>query len=68
MEWLAKRVVTGGLVIGLVASISGCSIGSLVGVPTPEPWTLPTPEPTATMALVEPTATPPTQRTVTVTI
>ncbi len=68
MEWLAKRVVTGGLMIGLVASMSGCSIGSLVGAPTPEPWTPPTPEPTATVVVLEPTATPPAQRTVTVAI
>jgi HlyD family secretion protein len=55
------------LILGIAFGLSSCSISTLVGAPTPEPWTPPpTPEPTA--VAIEPTATTtvPVQKTVAV--
>jgi len=67
MEDRLQRVVRHILMITLLVGLSGCSISSLVGAPTPEPWT-PPPTPEPTVVVVEPTATAtePVQRTVAV--
>lgn len=67
MEDRLQRVVRHILMITLLVGLSGCSISSLVGAPTPEPWT-PPPTPEPTVVVVEPTATAtePMQRTVAV--
>ncbi|WP_298818617.1 biotin/lipoyl-binding protein [Chloroflexus sp.] len=64
--YLAVRYI---LAIGLAIGLSGCSIGSLVGAPTPEPWTPPpTPEPTAVAVVPTPTEPAVVERTVAVAV
>lgn len=68
MERYVQIAVRSALAMGLVIGLSGCSIGSLVGAPTPEPWTPPAPTPTTVVAAPTATAAPPQLRTVAVAI
>lgn len=68
MERYVQIAVRSALAMGLAIGLSGCSIGSLVGAPTPEPWTPPDPTPTTVVAAPTATPAPPQLRTVAVAI